>query len=98
MDACDKYGKLKMVLEIYEQLEEIKLKPNAAIMNYLLNNLTKNNQSMESVQVLFRRQRGEAVPLSTGASPGAGAIAEPVTLETPVQAKVREQMQRRLNQ
>jgi hypothetical protein len=57
MDASDKYGSLKMVLEIYEQLEEIKLKPNAAIMNYLLNNLTKNNQSMESVQSLFRRAR-----------------------------------------
>lgn len=55
MDACDKYGNLKMVLEIYEQLEDIKLKPNAAIMNYLLNNLTKNNQSMETVQMLFRR-------------------------------------------
>jgi len=46
-----------MVLEIYEQLEELKLKPNAAIMNYLLNNLTKNNQSMETVQASFRKAR-----------------------------------------
>jgi len=49
MDACDKYGTLKMILEIYEQIEDLKLKPNAAIMNYLLNGLTKSNQSMESV-------------------------------------------------
>ena len=51
MDACEKYGSVKMILEIYEQIEEIKLKPNAAIMNYLLNNLTKNNQSVE----IFRK-------------------------------------------
>ena len=57
IDSCDKYGTLKMVLEIYEQLEELKLKPNAAIMNYLLNNLTKNNQSMEAVQAKFRKTR-----------------------------------------
>ena len=55
MDACEKYGSLKMVLEIYELIEEIRLKPNAAIMNYLLNGLTKSGQSMESVQRLFRK-------------------------------------------
>ena len=43
MDACHKHGTLKMLLEIYEQIEEFKFKPNAAIMTYLLNALTKNN-------------------------------------------------------
>ncbi len=43
MDACEKYGSLKMILEVFEQIEECKLKPNAAIMNYLLSGLTKSN-------------------------------------------------------
>ena len=43
MDSCEKYGTLKMILEVFEQLEECKQKPNAAIMNYLLSGLTKSN-------------------------------------------------------
>lgn len=83
MDACDKYGKLKMVLEIYEQIEEIKLKPNAAIMNYLLNNLTKNNQSMESVQQLFRKSRERQQEVQV--------------IQSTVQAKVTGELKRRYN-
>lgn len=43
MDACEKYGSLKMVLEVFEQIEDCKQKPNAAIMNYLLSGITKSN-------------------------------------------------------
>jgi hypothetical protein len=43
MDASEKYGNFKMVLEIFELIEEIKLKPNAAIMSYLLNGISKNS-------------------------------------------------------
>jgi hypothetical protein len=71
-----------MVLEIYDQLEELKLKPNAAIMNYLLNNLTKNNQSMESVQASFRKAREKQ--------------AAEVTLTSSVQNKLKEEISRRL--
>ena len=53
MDTCEKYGKVYMILELYELIEEIKLKPNAAIMNYLLNGISRNSESMESVQRLF---------------------------------------------
>lgn len=83
MDACDKYGKLKMVLEIYEQIEELKLKPNAAIMNYLLNNLTKNNQSMESVQQLFRKQKERQQEVQV--------------IQSTVQAKVKGEIKRRFD-
>lgn len=71
-----------MVLEIYEQLEELKLKPNAAIMNYLLNNLTKNNQSMETVQASFRKARERQ--------------AAEVSLTSSVQNKLKEEISRRL--
>ncbi len=62
MDSCYKYGNLKMVLEIYEQIEEFKFKPNAAIMSYLLNGLSKNNQTMEAVQKLFKKHKERQVP------------------------------------
>ena len=55
MDSCYKYGHLKMVLEIYEQLDEFKLKPNAAIMTYLLNGLSRSNQTYEDVQKYFKK-------------------------------------------
>jgi hypothetical protein len=51
-----------MVLEIYEQIEEFKFKPNAAIMSYLLNGLSKNNQTMEAVQKLFKKHKERQVP------------------------------------
>lgn len=35
MDAAYKYGNYKMILELYETLEDFMLKPNAAIMTYL---------------------------------------------------------------
>ncbi len=57
MDACEKYGYFKMVLEIFELVEEIKLKPNAAIMSYLLNGISKNSSSMQSVQNLFKKYK-----------------------------------------
>lgn len=38
-----------MVLDIFDQIEEFKFKPNAAVMTYLLNGLSKNNQTMEAV-------------------------------------------------
>jgi hypothetical protein len=57
MDTCEKYGKVYMILELYELIEEIKLKPNAAIMNYLLNGISKNSESMESVQRLFQKYK-----------------------------------------
>jgi hypothetical protein len=57
MDASEKYGNFKMVLEIFELIEEIKLKPNAAIMSYLLNGISNNSQSMNSVQKLFQKYK-----------------------------------------
>lgn len=57
MDACNKYGSLKMVLEIYDQIEEFKFKPNAAIMTYLLSGLSKNNQTMEEVSRMLKKHR-----------------------------------------
>lgn len=57
MDASEKYGNFKMVLEIFELIEEIKLKPNAAIMSYLLNGISKNSSSMQSVQRLFQKYK-----------------------------------------
>jgi len=57
MDACEKYGYFKMVLEIFVLVEEIKLKPNAAIMSYLLNGISKNSSSMQSVQNLFKKYK-----------------------------------------
>ena len=62
MDACDKYGTLKMVLEIYEQIEEFKFKPNAAIMTYLLSGLSKNNQTIETVRSFFEKQKLKPQP------------------------------------
>lgn len=62
MDACHKHGTLKMLLEIYEQIEEFKFKPNAAIMTYLLASLSKNGQTMEEVQRLFKKQKDKQLP------------------------------------
>ena len=36
MDSALKYGTLNALLEFYTIIEEFKLKPNAAIMSYLL--------------------------------------------------------------
>jgi len=57
MDTCDKYGNLKMVLEIFDQIEEFKFKPNAAIMTYFLSGLSRNNESMETVQKFFKKHK-----------------------------------------
>jgi pentatricopeptide repeat protein len=62
MDACEKYGSLKMILEVFEQIEECKLKPNAAIMNYLLSGLTKSNQSMDKVHKIFKKFKERQQP------------------------------------
>ena len=57
MDTCDKYGNLKMVLEIFDQIEEFKFKPNAAIMTYFLSGLSKNNESMETIQKFLKKKK-----------------------------------------
>jgi pentatricopeptide repeat protein len=62
MDACEKYGSLKMILEVFEQIEECKLKPNAAIMNYLLSGLTKSNQSMDKDHKIFKKFKERQQP------------------------------------
>lgn len=36
-----------MVLELYDIIEDFRLKPNAAIMTYLFQSMSKNNQTME---------------------------------------------------
>lgn len=40
MDSAFKYGSLKMVMEIYNTIEDFRLKPNAAIMTYLLSKVS----------------------------------------------------------
>jgi len=62
MDACEKYGSLKMVLEVFEQIEDCKQKPNAAIMNYLLSGITKSNQSMEQLHKILKRVKERQQP------------------------------------
>jgi hypothetical protein len=43
MDSAFKYGTLKMVTEIYNSIEDWRLKPNAAIMSYLLSKVSQSN-------------------------------------------------------
>ena len=42
-DATYNYGNHKMMLEIIDLIEEFKLKPNAAIMTYMLNCISKGD-------------------------------------------------------
>lgn len=59
MDACYKYGNYKMILELYESMDDFRLKPNAAIMTYLFQSMSKSNQTMEEAQKLFKKKRDE---------------------------------------
>jgi hypothetical protein len=43
MDSAFKYGSSKMLLEIFEIIEDFRLKPNAAIMTYMLSGISKNH-------------------------------------------------------
>lgn len=46
MDAAMKYGNLRMIIEIFEIIDDFNLKPNAAIMQTMLLGLSKNNHTM----------------------------------------------------
>mmetsp|Transcript_20224 Transcript_20224/g.14917 ORF Transcript_20224/g.14917 Transcript_20224/m.14917 type:complete len:129 (+) Transcript_20224:50-436(+) len=57
MDSALKFGTLFGLLNIFNLIEEFRLRYNAAIISYVLNGLTSYNLTMEHVQNHFQRER-----------------------------------------